>query len=148
MVVFVPCYFVVYKATLAMRLGVGQYENYDAIWDPRFKRWLPEEATEIVSRNDIGGYEARFKIDRKSLDAWFDRCWTNAREKAVPREEPTVDVVFDPAEMEQAFGELGNHAPRDGVWIRYQGPRRSNWAGATTWFDEKSGVAYQQVGFW
>jgi hypothetical protein len=148
MVAFVPSCTVVMTAANAVQLGVARYENTDAIWGERFKRWLPEEATDIVVRKRVQGYEARFKIDRKSLDAWFDRCWANAREKAEPRTEPALDDSFNPTEIEQGFGELGDARPRSGQWIMYEGPRRLNWAGATTWFDEESGVAYQDVGFW
>jgi hypothetical protein len=88
-------------------------------------------------------------IDRKSLDAWFDRCWQFGKEYSVmPRQEPVVDPHFDPAEIEESFGEFGNPRPRNGTWLKFEGPERSNGAGATTWFDEGSGVAYQQVGFW
>lgn len=148
MVAFIPSCTVVMKVTNAVRLGVARYENYDAIWDRRFKRWLPEDATDIVLHKHIGGYDARFKIDRESLNAWFDRCWANAREKAAPREEPKLDMSFDPSRLENNFGDIGDSGPRNGRWVKYEGPRRLNWAGATTWFDENSGVAYQDVGFW
>ncbi len=76
-VAFVPSCTVVMKAANAVRLGVGNYENYDAIWDRRFKRWLPEEATDIVMKKRINGYEARFRIDGTALERWLDRCWSN-----------------------------------------------------------------------
>jgi hypothetical protein len=148
-VAFVPSCTVVMRAANFARLGVGHYDNVAAIWDTRFKRWLPEEATDIVLHKHIQGYDARFRIDQKSLDDWFDQCWANATEKARERTEPTVDRNFDPAEMEQRFGALADRNPQEAAtWVVYQGPERLNWAGATTWFDEESGVAYQDVGFW
>ena len=149
-VAFVPSCTVVMKAANAVRLGVGHYENCDAIWDRRFKRWLPNEATDITLQTHMGGYCARFKIDEPSLDAWLDQCWSNGSEwAATAREEPKVDGNFEPAKFEQRFGRLGGlELPDDTKWVQYEGPRRPNWAGATTWFDEESGVAYQDVAFW
>lgn len=148
MIAFVPSCTVVMKTTNAVRFGVGQYDDVGAIWDSPFKLWLPESATDIVLHKHRAGYDARFHIDRKSLDEWFDACWTNAKEPAAPRTEPTVDDDFDPAEIELRFGSLAGRAPQGATWVEYEGPRRSNWAGATTWFDEQSGVAYQDVAFW
>lgn len=153
MVSFLPTWFVVTKVTTAMRLGVGRYEDVGDIWDVRFKRWLPSEATDIVLNKHIQGYDARFQVDRAALDVWFDEIWneTNANPAGWPVNsgaEPAVDETFDPAESEQRLGSLARSAPRGGRWIKYEGPRRSNGAGATTWYDEGSGTAYQDVGFW
>jgi hypothetical protein len=148
MIIFVPSCAVVMRATNAVRFGVGRYDDVGAIWDTRFKRWLPESATDIVLNKHRGGYDARYHIDRPSLDAWFDQCWENAREPAAPRTAPAVNKGFDPAVIEQRFGPHADRGPQNGTWVEYEGPRRSNWAGATTWFDEQSGVAYQDVGFW
>jgi hypothetical protein len=41
MVAFVPSCTVVMTAANAVQLGVARYENTDAIWGERFKRWLP-----------------------------------------------------------------------------------------------------------
>jgi hypothetical protein len=147
-IAFVPLFLVIMKTTDAVRFGVGRYDGVGAIWDSPFKLWLPESATDIVLHKHINGYDARFHIDRQSLDQWFDACWTNAKEPAAPPTEPAVDDRFDPAEFEQRFGRLGDRVPQNGTWVEYEGPRRSNWAGATTWFDEQSGVAYQDVAFW
>jgi hypothetical protein len=46
-VAFVPSCTVVMHAANAVRLGVGHYDNVDAIWDLRFRRWLPESASDI-----------------------------------------------------------------------------------------------------
>jgi hypothetical protein len=152
MVAFVPSCTVVMTAANAVRFGVSRYENYDAIWEPKFKQWLPEEATDIVMNRRINGYEARFRIDRAALDRWFDRCGTNAKGTTNTQTEPAVARFFgaeDAEELERGFGADGNWQPSaDAKWINFVGPQWSKAAGTWIHFDEKSGIAYQSSVFW
>jgi len=138
------------QAANMVRFGVGRYANVDAIRDPSFGLWLPPAATDIVMHTHINGYHARFKIDQQSLDDWFRWCWSEREGEAVELYvEPGIQPRFEPAKIEEHFGALGNWKPPEGTkWILYEGPRQSNWAGASTWFDPQSRVGYQDTAFW
>jgi len=133
------------------RFGVFEYTDYHSVDDLRTKRYLPEPAKAITIEKTKQGYRAKFKIDNKALDQWFDQSWKKSDKQApFPRSELEAANEEDSKVTEewiaQKFGDLGWPAFDDAQV--YEGPKARNGAGYTIWFSTSSETAYQEVGYW
>ncbi|MGI9458251.1 MAG: hypothetical protein ACR2NU_16935 [Aeoliella sp.] len=147
MLAFIPSCSVITYGLDQYRFGVFSYADFDSVNDFRVERFLPEPATDITVKKYAQGYQARFKIDKQSLDDWFDQHWDRYSEYSVtPREEIIGARTLSANVFDREFEGLGWSPPTN--VIDYEGPSAANGAGFTLWYSESDGIAYQRGGYW
>ena len=140
---FVPSCMFVQTVAAPFRFGVFHYDNFAAVDDWRIERFLPASAMDITLEKPAhtNGFRAKYKISKTELEKWLDETWNQAREYAVDSREEAQEVVSVPH-----FEDLGWPTLADAV--RYEGPRKDNYAGFTIWYSESEGIAYEDAGYW
>lgn len=95
---------------------------------------------------DNGGHLARYAISEANLIKFVDDLWDRwENSSARTREELHSDSRVAAYELRE-FTDLGWPVLEDA--IRLRSPVKSNWAGATYYFDRATGIAYHWAGYW
>jgi hypothetical protein len=143
--VYIPaCTGIMYYIIDPMRFGTLEYRDYDSVHSLHVRRYLPEGAKEITARVGAAGFEARFKITAKELEAWKTRIWNRDGNDSVGGFDDTDEIDADL--MRQAFGDEPLNPTES--WMAFHGPRAGNGGGATIYFCEARGIAYEDAGYW
>lgn len=144
---FIPCCMGVQALVDPYRFGVFEYPSHDLIGDARVKRNMPEAATAIIVDQGISYFRAKYTVDQKAVEAWFDRQWTlhggTSRTQRVPN---ATLSEFDRTNLNEDFAALSVTIP--GNAVVYEGPRQSNGRGFTLYYDTANSTVYQFMGYW
>ncbi len=140
---FIPSCMVIETVVAPLRFGVFHYDSFEQVNDWRVERYLPEPATDITLEKPAhtNGFRAKFSIGKVALENWLDATWDQASGYAIDSREEAQKVASSPD-----FDDLGWPPLADAV--RYEGPRKSNYAGFTIWFSESDEIAYEDAGYW
>ena len=147
LLVFIPCCMGVKAIIDPFRFGIFEYPNYAAVTDYRVRTNLPDGATAITVDQRMQGLTAKFTIEQKPLDDWFDRQWKKdggtSRTQRGPVETATESDLFH---YNDELSELRWSIPPNA--IVYRGPRQSNWRGFDVFWDATSKTAYEFMYYW
>ena len=147
LLVFIPCCIGVKAIIDPFRFGIFEYPNYSAISDYRVRTNLSDAATAITVDQEMMRFIAKFTIDQKPLDEWFDRQWEisggtsgTQRESVKPASESDLSFYND------MLSNLRWSIPPNA--LMYKGPRQSNWRGFVIFWDASNKTAYQFMFYW
>lgn len=148
LVAFVPSCVGIMSLVDAVRFGQFEYDSFRDVKDLGAERYLPRDATNIKMYKHSNGYYAQYSIGVAEFQAYLGELWEKSGDEwAVKRgERAGEEGPADPAEFGGSFAQLGwkplLHA------MRYQSPREGDGGGATYYYDEQAGIAYQITGYW
>lgn len=127
------------------RFGVFHYKYYENVNEG--KAHLPPTATNINIETYPQGYKAKFNITETSLNKWFDDIWKKSNNVSINSKQRKENITeYELDGFHNTFKKQGWILPASA--IVYNGPRKSNGAGFTLYFDNEDNVAYQRVGYW
>ncbi len=133
MIGFVPSCIVVDGVIAPLRFRNFHYTASEEILDQRIRQYFPDNATEITVHKRRNGFNARYKIEQSDLDAWYGDLLARTKDVAAyPGKPPTTS----------------RRAGSDAEWVKYEGPRQSDYGGFDIWYlpDEKRAV--QEAADW
>jgi hypothetical protein len=145
-IAFIPSVLLTMKLVDAFRFGIFHYDTFSDVNDFRIERYLPTMARQITVHKYPHGHRAKYSISEADLMEYLDGLWDKYGERsATSREELHSDSVVNWKQRDQ-FGYLGWPVLENALELH--SPRRSNRAGASYFFDRKTGTAYQRAGYW
>lgn len=145
---YVPACAVVMAAMDRQRFGYFDYPSVAEMPNKRWRRFLPETASDIRIHQHRGGcIPARYRIRPADLQQHLDALWSRFGAQAFNTRVSATQVAT-PAEL-AIFSGLGlpESASETGL-LRYSGPMKQGGYGATFYADPGSDLVFQQGCSW
>ncbi len=147
MLAFKPCCMGVQALIDPYRFGVFEYAGHDLIGDARVKRNMPEAATAIIVDQGTFYFRARYTVDQKTVEAWFDKQWALHGGTSITQRAPNATLSESDRKYRlEDFAVLGVTIPANAVV--YEGPCQGNGRGFTLFYDTANSTAYQVMFYW
>ena len=144
--------------------GIHRFQKASEISDPRIMQYLPADATDVRLISDRNGHMAHYRISAEAFDMFLAGVWERYRKERAAEPKRWVDYSEESISAALMGSPVGRYEPRVRsteivfdkpiVWeplenaTSYEGPRRRSAAGATYYFDRKTGIACHDAGYW
>ena len=143
---FIPLFLIAFYSTSPFRFGRFQADNTESVRFDQVRQYLPPNATEIDMITASNQHHVRFRISKSELTAWMNRLWDIAGQHSpMPRNEAAFGTASNGDDAPELI-RLGMDP--EAQYMLYEGPYQGDWGGPTLWYDPKTEVAWQDVGYW
>lgn len=128
-------------------VGDHRFATAAEVLDRRIKPWLPPQAKEISLLSERGGHYARYKVEEEQFIKFLDDLWQADNGKSAHKREERDEGEFgSPARIAKLLKTDGEESLEN--FKVYYGPSKASAAITIYYYDQESGVAYHDRGYW
>ena len=107
---------------------------------------LPTKARQITVDKYAQGHRARYSISESDLMGYLDGLWDKYGARSAISRDKLHGDSYVTADQLAEFSDLGWPVLENAIELH--SPVQGNGAGATYYFDRKTGTAYHRAGYW
>ena len=145
-VAFIPSVAAIMSIVDSYRFGLFHYKAFSDVKDWRVERYLPTTAQSITVEKYAQGHRAKYSISEPDLLEFLDELWDKYGERSRMSRDDLHSDSHVTEDQHKQFGDLGWPVLENAIELH--SPVKSNWAGATYYFDRDTGTAYHRAGYW